>query len=279
MDKATLTNTPRACTRNDLRTELNKLWRRNHSVYQGRESEGPIVLGDIWVQLDDDPSHRGYYEGASMYRRAFDRLVEHERRFGRISRTSEEDRYESGLVVLDDNSWPFCSECLLPFVTVLNGYPRSGVWVERIEDGADLCGCCWLDDHYAGDHDRMIEHVIRHDLGDEMAQASLRADIRRGVRAGRVSGDHGMALRELARAYFDSPGLFELLRLHRVAVREAAAVIWRTINATLAEVQAQAQARRRLALTRRDKLWRSEQRESAHTLASRPTTTNLSIDC
>jgi len=221
-----------------LRAELNDLWRRNHQLYQRRESEGPIVLGDIWVQLGDDPKQNSFYEGAPMPRRVFDRLVEHERRFGRISRTSDEDYYASGMVVSEDNSWPFCSECLLPLVTMLNGHPGQGVWVEPIADAAEVCACCWLAEHYDGDHDRMIEHVVRVDIGDEIAQAFLRNDVLRGIRAGRLAGDYHMALCNLALVYFESAGLFELLRLHRVSVREAATVIVRVGKTTLGAIQA-----------------------------------------
>src|SRR5208337_1475101 len=124
------------------------------------------------------------------------------------------------------------------------------VWVCPIEDGAELCGCCWLAEHYDGDHDRMIEHVIRHDVGDSIAQAFLRADILRGIRTGRLAGDYHMALCDLAMIYFESPGLFELLRLHRVGVREAAAAIVRIGKDRLGAIQ----AARRAALARRDAL-------------------------
>jgi hypothetical protein len=75
-------------------------------------------------------------------------------------------------------------------------------------------------------------------VGDEMAQTFLRAEILRGIRAGRMVGDYHMALNDLAMVYFESPGLFELLRLHRVGVHEAAAVIVRLTHTQLAAIQA-----------------------------------------
>jgi hypothetical protein len=164
-------------------------------------------------------------------REIFDRLVDHERRFGRLSRLADDDRVTSGADLLEDNSWPFCGDCLLPLESMLNGHAGLGYWVSRIADGESLCGACWLAGHYGNDHDRMIDHVLRYDLPDRLMLAFARADAYRR----RKPQD---SIDALCRSYWRSPGLFELLRLHRVSMATAAAVVSRMAKALVAAVRA-----------------------------------------
>ncbi len=241
---ATTVTQPQTCPRNDLRTELNALANRNLQRYQGREDEGPILLEgkDLYWRFPD-------YNRSRIPRHVFDALVEHEKRFGRLSRLTEDDREISGADLLDDNRWPFCRECLSPFENLLNGHAGQGCWVSRIEDGADICGPCWLGETYGWDASKMIEHVIRHDLGDALLREAARYPLRRG---------HGetAAADSIMCSYWRSPGLFELLRLHRVSVETSATVIFRLAKALLAAMHADEKA----ALAARKALWRDERR-------------------
>ncbi len=227
--------------RNDLRGELNALANRNLVRLNGIGdlTIDPLVIG---VPLAD-----GWH--CLMPRSVFNDLVDHERRFGRISRIADEDRVLSGIDLLHDNSWPFCRDCLLPFVTMLNGHPGCGDWVNRIEDGAELCECCWLAEHYAGDRRKMIEHALRCDVGDD--SRLVRVELRRGR-------DRDGIIERLQRSYWRSPGLRELLRLHRVSMAESAGVILRMLEALIVEVKAKEGERNSRAEAARRAIWRDE---------------------
>lgn len=212
--------------RNDLRGEINAIANCNLTSFQGVEglSLHPSNLLVRPPNYNEDP-----YQRCFIPREVFDDLVQHEKRFGRVSRMATEDRAVSGVDLLRDNSWPFCRDCLLPFVTLLNGHHRTGYWVSRIEDGAELCESCWLTEHFAGDHVQMIEHVLRCDIGDD--SRLIRVYLRRGFDAEAI-------IFQTTEGYWRSPGLFELLRLHRVSLTECAGVILRMIKALIAEVKA-----------------------------------------
>jgi hypothetical protein len=249
--------------RNNLRGELNAIANYNLGHYQGVEglSLGNVVSvhppgyvsHEVYGKMSPKElrAHRDPYRpGPAMERKRFDELVDHERRFGRISRTVEDDRHFSGVDVLHDNSWPFCSACLLPFVTMLNGHPGQGVWVQRIEDGDELCECCWLDEHYAGDRQKMIEHVL-YDLTGDALRCSVRLQIRRGW-------DDDTIFYQTVRTYWSAPGLFELLRLHRVSVSESAGVILQILEAMIAKAKADERERKSRAEAARRAIWREE---------------------
>lgn len=247
MSIGNLTENARAY-RNDLRGELNAIYNSNRTVYQGREAEGPIVLpgSDIGVRLPEEAQCRLNALSCRMPWQVFDDLVEHDRCFGRISRIADENRVLSGVDHLRDNSWPFCRDCRLPFVTMLNGHPRHGYWVCRIEDGEELCEACWLAEHYGGDRARMIEHVIASDMGDDSRW--IRAQMRRehweptpgmeGTAGARHWTDYvGTAVMHIERSYWQSPGLRELIRLHRVSLVECAETIVRMIKELVKRVR------------------------------------------
>jgi hypothetical protein len=218
-----LTPNPRAY-RNDLRGELNRVYNHGRVVFQGREAEGPIMRDweDIGVELSEPARSKLSALYCRMPREVFHGLVDHEKRFARISRLTEDDRQLSGVDLLQDNRWPFCRDCLLPFTTLLQGdIGGRGCWVNRIEDGADLCECCWLSENYAGDHAKMIEHVLRCDMGDDSRW--LRVELRRGR-------DLDIVVGHLEHSYWRSPGLRELIRLHRVSLTECAEVIVRMVK-------------------------------------------------
>jgi hypothetical protein len=251
--------------RNDLRGELNAIANYNLHNYQGIEGlslsahviyvrePGYVSKGDYFNMT---PKERRtvrdpYRPSPAISRRRFDELVDHEHRFRSISRTAEGDRQISGVDLLCDNSWPFCRECLLPFVTMLNGHARLGCWVCRIEDDDELCECCWLAEHYAGDRKRMIEHVLRCDFGGEVMRASVRIGLRRGW-------DDDTLVYQNIRDYWQSPGLFELLRLHRVSMSECAGAILSMLETLIAEVRVDERARKQQSDARRDAIWREE---------------------
>ena len=219
MRTETLTPNPRA-GRNDLRAELNAL--ANRSL---------VRLNGIGLTLDPIVIGVGLADGwrCLMPRAVFDDLTDHEKRFGRVSGVAEDDRLRSGVDLLQDNSWPFCAGCSLPFVTMLNGEPGQGVWVQRIEDGGPLCECCWLAEHYAGDRRKMIEHVLAHDMGDD--SRLIRVEIHRGR-------DLAIITEHLERSAWTSPGLRELIRLHRVSLSECAEVLARTLRDLVRKVKA-----------------------------------------
>ncbi len=245
MSVESLTQGERAHWRNDLRTELNAIANQNLYRYQGIEGltlglhvihvEAPgYVDRDEYARLS--PKERRavrdpYRPGPAMSRQRFDELVEHERRFGRISRITDEDRQISGVDPLHDNSWPFCRDCLLPFVTMLNGHPRQGYWVCRTGDADEICECCWLEQRYAADRKRVIEHVLRYDYGGDVMRQSVRVGLRRGW-------DDDTVIYQNIRDYWQSPGLFELLRLHRVSLSESAGVILSMLETLIVEVKA-----------------------------------------
>jgi hypothetical protein len=244
MRTETLTPNPRAY-RNDLRSELNAIANYNLTRFQGVEGlslsphviyvrePGYVSKGDYFLmspkerQTVRDP----YRPGPALERQRFDELVEHERRFGRISRIADGDRQVSGVDLLADNSWPFCRDCLLPFVTMLNGHARLGCWVCRIEDRDELCESCRLTEAYAGNRTRMIEHVLRDDFGGDVMRQSVRVGLRRGW-------DDDTLIFQNIRDYWQSPGLFELLRLHRVGMSESAGAILSMLETLIAEVKA-----------------------------------------
>jgi hypothetical protein len=210
--------------RNDLRAELNHVF----------NDQGHIVLDghDIGVGLPELEQQKLNAFSCRMRRQVFDDLVRHEKLFGRVSCITEEDRELSGVGLLKDNSWPFCSCCSLPFTSMLQGdVGERGYWVSRIEDGADLCECCWLAEHYGGDHHAMIRHVLERDIGPESAVRWLRIEMRREHwvsfpnRCGYRTDYVGTAVMKLERSAWHSPGLRELIRLHRVSLVECAVVI------------------------------------------------------
>ena len=218
MRTETLTLNPRAY-RNDLRAELNTVANRNLDRVNGLG----LILGlhAIGVGLAD-----GWR--CLMPREVFDDLVDHEKRFGRASGIAEDDRCASGVELWRDNSWPFCRECLLPFTTMLQGDAGGrGCWVNRIEDGAELCECCALAENYAGDRKQMISHVLRCDMGDD--SRLVRVELRRGR-------DRDGIIERLQRSYWRSPGLRELIRLHRVSLSDCAEVIARMLKDLVNEV-------------------------------------------
>ncbi|MGA7873044.1 MAG: hypothetical protein WCA22_19310 [Candidatus Binatus sp.] len=260
---------PRVPWRNDLRAELNSIANCNLHKYTGIEglSLGLHVIHvhpPDYVSKDDYTFKLSWKERRltrdphrpqpALSRQRFDELVDHERRFGRRSRIADEDRVLSGVDLLADNSWPFCRTCGLPFAAMLNGHPRQGFWVCRIEDGADLCECCWLAEHYAGDRQAMIQHVLAQDLGGDVMRASVRLGLRRGW------DDDTIFFRNVE-AYWTSPGLFELLRLHRVSMSESAGVILQVLEALIAEAKPEERLSKQQRDERRAALWRDEQRD------------------
>jgi hypothetical protein len=199
--------------RNDLRGELNAL--ANRSL---------IRINGIGLTLDSRVIGVGLADGfrCLMPREVFDDFVDHEKRFGRVSRIAEDDRQISGVDLRRDNSWPFCRDCLLPFTTMLQGdIGARGCWVTRIEDGAELCECCWLAEHYAGDRSAMIAHVLACDIGDD--KRLIRVELRR-------RRDRDCIIERLAPSYWRSMGLRELVRLHRVSLAESAETITRMLK-------------------------------------------------
>lgn len=251
----TLTDRPRASAgRTDLRAELNALARFNVA----RKNVAPDLSGgDFWIPISMALAKRGGFDGLArstycpdgsvgvvckMPRDLFLELLEHERRYGRLPvrkpgdaqcacgaelpmpgyrrRVCSECAFSSGAVVLDDNSWPFCADCLLPFVTMLGGRTRIGTWVERIEDGADLCGCCWLAEHYNGDAEKMVEHVLSRSRTSDRDFAAFEFG-----RRGKQSRDQ--IFDDIALMPWSEPGLWELLRLHRISLTTAATFILR----------------------------------------------------
>jgi hypothetical protein len=140
---------------------------------------------------------------------------------------------------------------------MLNGYVGLGCWVSRIADGESSCGACWLAHHYGGDRVRMIEHVLRCDLADRLMTAFARAGRYRRL-AMQDAAD------ELSRSYWRSPGLFELLRLHRISMFTAAAVILRLAKALVAAVANDEVRIDRLA---RADGWRGDRRSCARIAA------------
>jgi hypothetical protein len=222
--------------RNDLRGEMNAIYNRNRVVYQGRESEGPIVRpgDDIFISLPGEAQRRLNSFGCRMPRHVFDDAVDQEKRFGRRSSIVADDREISGVGPLCDNSWPFCRDCLLPFTTLLNGHAGHGYWVSRIEDDSELCECCWLAEHYASDRAQMIEHVLRSDTGDDARL--IRVERRRG-------SDLDIITTHLERGSWHSPGLRELIRLHRVSLTECAEVIVRMVRDLVKKVRCEVHER------------------------------------
>ena len=233
MSVESLTQGERAHWRNDLRAELNAVANYNLHNYYG--IEGPSLgLHVIYVNPPGYVSKEDYFKmspkecrtvrdpyrpGPAIARERFDELVEHEGHFGRRSSLTEHDRQLSGVELLKDYSWPRCHSCALPFTTMLQGdVGERAFWVNRIEDGDELCECCWLAEHYGGDRERMIEHVLRCDYGGEVMRQSIRVALRRGW-------DDDTIFYQNVRDYWMSPGLFELLRLHRVSMSESAGVI------------------------------------------------------
>jgi hypothetical protein len=247
MDSQIIDRTLRAY-RNDLRAELNAVAEAGRVVYQGREAEGRVLgHGDLYIPLPDDVQRKSGFLNVRLPRDVFDALVEHERRFGRTSRIAEADRVFSGVSMLNDASWPFCSECLLPFATLLNGHAGIGVWVERIEDSSPLCGSCWLASEYHNDLDRMVEHTLS--ALNPLQRAVIAFQLRRKENRRDVTY---FAMPTFCRA----PGLFELLRLHRVSLIKAAVVIVRHTLSLVDAVRSDEQSIDRFAA--RDS-WRGEQ--------------------
>ncbi|HXN85590.1 MAG TPA: hypothetical protein VN867_05940 [Candidatus Binataceae bacterium] len=251
--------------RNDLRTELKTIAKCSLHNYYGIEGlslglhvihidpPGYVSKEDYFKMSSKERStcRDPYRPGPAMERQRFDELVEHECRFGRISRMADEDRQVSGVDLLGDNSWPFCRDCLLPFATMLNGHPRLGYWVNRIEDADELCEACWLTQHYAGDRQKMIQHVLAQDFGGAVMRQSVRVGLRRGW------GDDTLIYQNV-RDYWMSPGLFELLRLHRVSMSESAGVILSMLETLIAEVRVDERERKQQRDARRAAIWREE---------------------
>lgn len=244
-----LPENPRAYWRNDLRGELNAIANRNAQCVQGIGlTLGPKVLGlcpvDGCPHLEGPlkaeewpPANRVFSIGipltngwhCTMPWQVFEDLVDHERRFGRRSRLKEDDRQLSGVELLRDYSWPRCHGCSLVFATILQGdVGGRGYWVNRIEDGAYLCESCWLAEHYNGDCKAMIEHVLAHDIGDDSRW--IRVELRRGRGLDIVTV-------HIERSYWHSPGLRELIRLHRVSLADCADVIVRTVTDMVRKVR------------------------------------------
>lgn len=282
MDSKTLPDAPRACPpRNDLRGELNAVWSRNHHCYNAYVDGKLVILndgqpyveaGDVFMGVPRATAKARKFEGLARMakdidevalripRRVFDALVEHERAYGKLSKIPATELCASGADLLRDNSWPFCRDCLMPFENMFNGTAGEGLWVSRIDDGADICGPCWLGDEYAGDHEKMVAHVLRCDLGGDWQAKTARGQILRHPR------DAWMAFEAVTLGYWNSGGLFELLRMHSVSLSTAAIVIG-TMAAEIvalareqledkAAAKASAEAARRAA-------WRDEQRVCA----------------
>jgi hypothetical protein len=229
MRTESLNQDARAYWRNDLRGEMNFIVNYNLCRHYGIEglSLSPVVISVRRPNYDED---KDPYEPCFITRERFDELVEHEKRFGRVSRIAEDDRQISGVDLRRDNSWPFCRDCLLPFTTMLQGdIGTRGCWVTRIEAGAELCECCWLAAHYCGDREAMIQHVLDQDMGDD--RRLIRAELRRGF-------DRAAIIYRHSRDFWTSPGLRELIRLHRVSLTECAGVILRILRTLITEVKA-----------------------------------------
>ena len=249
--------------RNDLRAELNAIANDNLKRIQGLSLSPHVIHVDPpgYVSRENyflmSPKERRscrdpYRPGPAMERGRFDELVEHERHFGRISRLTENDRQLSGVELLKDYSWPRCHGCALPFTTILQGdVGERGYWVSRIEDGAELCEACWLTEHYAGDRQKMIQHVLAQDCGGAVMRVSIRIGLRRGW------ADDTLIFQNI-RDYWNSPGLFELLRLHRVSMSESAGVILSMLETLIAEVKADERLRKQQRDARRAAIWREE---------------------
>lgn len=217
-----LSQSPRA-PRADLRAELNTINRRNVMLVAGREDKGYVLPTDS-VGVRFEPGER-----TLMSRLMFDELVRHERRFGKLSKLSEDDRTLSGANVLHEDWWPKCRVCRLPFVCVDNGNPGAGYWVQAAEDGDDTCWPCDLAERFGDDRSGMIEHVIRAGISDALMRRFALVGWRKGWDRDRITDIISPTL-------WRAPGLFELLRLHRVGAREASAVIWRMARAVVQRV-------------------------------------------
>jgi len=237
-----ITDSPRAYPlRNDLRKELQAIASRNAvRVTDGNGrvlNDGQRVInGDfLYIRVLKAAAIAGGFnklampqlrQGSDGYlcgipREFFFELVDHEQRFGRTSRITEADRVFSGVPMLTDNGWPFCSECLLPFTTMANGHPRTGVWVEPIADGEYICGCCWLASNYHGDAGAMINHVL---AGQTRGARSKAAYLLEHVHP---KWWVGFGYQDVTPLLWAAPGLWELLRLHRVSLAATAAGILR----------------------------------------------------
>lgn len=194
----------------------------------GRESEG-YVLPAQFVGVAYEPGER-----TLMPRAMFDELVEHERRFGRLSKLSEDDRILSGAHVLRDEEWrwPKCRVCRLPLVCVDNGTPGIGLWVQATEDGGDICWPCGLAERFGDDRSGMIEQAVRSGFSD----ALLRRFALIGIRKGR---DRDLVTDAISPTLWRAPALFELLRLHRIGMREVSAVIWKVAREIVRRVMAE----------------------------------------
>jgi hypothetical protein len=274
MSSINIPPSPRAHPRrHDLRAEINQVANYNLRAYYGIEGLS-LSRHSIQVRhpgyIDFDTFHAmspkeqrsvrdPYSPGVTMYRERFDALVAHEKQFGKLSGMADDDRELAGVNVRRDGAWPACRDCGLPFVTMLNGHQGYGVWVCRIEDGDPLCECCWLAETYSGDR-QMIEHVLRWDFGGKAMRLSVRADLRR-------YNDVEQVFRRNVSAYWQSPGLFELLRLHRVSLTASAGVILHMLESLIAEIRLDERVRREATITRkleREKqmapLWLEEQR-------------------
>jgi len=219
----------------DLRRELNQIWKENFKQFCDESGN------TFWGWSPDHitvtyPSYVLHDPPCFMLRSIFDELVEHEKRFGKLSGIADEDRELSAANVLRDGAWPACESCHLPFVTMFNGHQGFGAWVCRIEHGDALCEACWLTERYGGDHEKMIEHVLRVDMVTPVIRQSIAVDLRR--HAPRM-GDRGWGAWEViyshSRTWWHSPGLRELLRLHRVSLTTAAGVIVRMISEMVAD--------------------------------------------
>lgn len=214
----------RRAPRVDLRAELNRINRGNAMLVAGREADGYVLPADH-LGVAYEPGER-----TLMPRAMFDELVSHERRFGKLSKLSESDRTLSGANVLHEDWWPKCRVCRLPFVCMDNGFAGVGLWVQATEDGGDTCWPCDLAGRFGDDRSGMIEHVVRAGIGDKLMRQFALVGIRKGWDRDRITDN-------LTPTYWRAPGLFELLRLHRVGMAEASAVIWKMAREIVRAVQ------------------------------------------
>jgi hypothetical protein len=145
--------------------------------------------------------------------------------------------------------WPSCAECGHPFPTATAGEVGEGRWADPIALGETLCGPCWLDSEYRGDHALMIEHVLRCETIECAATAVADAFDRDA---------HGLSIIDAASEHlWEGCGILELLRTETVTLVEAGT----TIRQVAIQLGIESPARI-AALRRRDDLWREERRGS-----------------
>ena len=96
-----------------------------------------------------------------------------------------------------------------------------------------MCECCELAERF--DHDRPaddLEAAVRGDLDGPVIRSFVLLDMRKGWDSSRIVDGPSPS-------YWQSPALFELLRLHRVGMSESAAVILRVARALVKLVRAE----------------------------------------